>query len=131
MQVLVGHPDYEVTGGSVVFKGENLLEMEPFFPMMAWTSPWLMVRLTPWRMSTLDSTILALKSLTWRRGVAALATQTGFGDRRRGLTVGEGWVGRDNAIAALIRRKSLFFCYDCFQCFCFRSTHSSHFIFFK
>lgn len=28
-QVLVGHPDYEVTGGSVVFKGENLLDMEP------------------------------------------------------------------------------------------------------
>ncbi|XP_015876331.3 ABC transporter I family member 6, chloroplastic [Ziziphus jujuba] len=27
-KVLVGHPDYEVTGGSVVFKGENLLEME-------------------------------------------------------------------------------------------------------
>ncbi|KAJ0047039.1 hypothetical protein Pint_05755 [Pistacia integerrima] len=28
-KVLVGHPDYEVTGGSVIFKGENLLEMEP------------------------------------------------------------------------------------------------------
>ncbi|XP_030490992.2 ABC transporter I family member 6, chloroplastic [Cannabis sativa] len=28
-KVLVGHPDYEVTGGSMVFKGENLLEMEP------------------------------------------------------------------------------------------------------
>ncbi|CAL5215027.1 unnamed protein product [Lathyrus oleraceus] len=28
-KVLVGHPDYEVTGGSVVFKGGNLLEMEP------------------------------------------------------------------------------------------------------
>ncbi|XP_022743199.1 ABC transporter I family member 6, chloroplastic-like [Durio zibethinus] len=28
-KVLVGHPDYEVTGGSVVFKGENLLDMEP------------------------------------------------------------------------------------------------------
>lgn len=28
-QVLVGHPDYEVTGGSVLFKGENLLDMEP------------------------------------------------------------------------------------------------------
>ncbi|WJX54143.1 ABC transporter I member 6, chloroplastic [Trifolium repens] len=28
-KVLVGHPDYEVTGGTVVFKGENLLEMEP------------------------------------------------------------------------------------------------------
>uniref|UniRef100_A0A7N0RCM1 ABC transporter domain-containing protein n=1 Tax=Kalanchoe fedtschenkoi TaxID=63787 RepID=A0A7N0RCM1_KALFE len=28
-KVLVGHPDYEVTGGSVTFKGENLLEMEP------------------------------------------------------------------------------------------------------
>ncbi|XP_050281169.1 ABC transporter I family member 6, chloroplastic-like [Quercus robur] len=28
-KVLVGHPDYEVTGGSVVFKGENLVEMEP------------------------------------------------------------------------------------------------------
>ncbi|KAK9190453.1 hypothetical protein WN943_019058 [Citrus x changshan-huyou] len=28
-KVLVGHPDYEVTEGSVVFKGENLLEMEP------------------------------------------------------------------------------------------------------
>ncbi|XP_071732718.1 ABC transporter I family member 6, chloroplastic-like [Rutidosis leptorrhynchoides] len=27
-KVLVGHKDYEVTGGSVVFKGENLLEME-------------------------------------------------------------------------------------------------------
>lgn len=29
LQVLVGHPDYEVTAGSVVFKGENLLDMEP------------------------------------------------------------------------------------------------------
>ncbi|XP_040994171.1 ABC transporter I family member 6, chloroplastic-like [Juglans microcarpa x Juglans regia] len=28
-KVLVGHPDYEVTGGSAVFKGENLLDMEP------------------------------------------------------------------------------------------------------
>ncbi|XP_061347615.1 ABC transporter I family member 6, chloroplastic [Gastrolobium bilobum] len=28
-KVLVGHPDYQVTGGSVVFKGENLLDMEP------------------------------------------------------------------------------------------------------
>jgi len=28
-KVLVGHPDYEVTSGTVVFKGENLLEMEP------------------------------------------------------------------------------------------------------
>lgn len=28
-KVLVGHPDYEVTGGSVVFKGKNLLDMEP------------------------------------------------------------------------------------------------------
>ncbi|KAF6168709.1 hypothetical protein GIB67_026595 [Kingdonia uniflora] len=28
-KVLVGHPDYEVTGGSVMFKGENLLEMAP------------------------------------------------------------------------------------------------------
>ncbi|XP_062091678.1 ABC transporter I family member 6, chloroplastic [Humulus lupulus] len=28
-KVLVGHPDYEVTGGSMVFKGENLLDMEP------------------------------------------------------------------------------------------------------
>ncbi|KAJ6846842.1 ABC transporter I family member 6, chloroplastic-like [Iris pallida] len=28
-KVLVGHPDYKVTGGKVVFKGENLLEMEP------------------------------------------------------------------------------------------------------
>ncbi|MQL85230.1 hypothetical protein Taro_017736 [Colocasia esculenta] len=28
-KVLVGHPDYEVTGGSVIFKGENLLDMDP------------------------------------------------------------------------------------------------------
>ncbi|KAJ3676509.1 hypothetical protein LUZ60_003921 [Juncus effusus] len=28
-KVLVGHPDYEVTAGSVRFKGENLLEKEP------------------------------------------------------------------------------------------------------
>ncbi|VFQ89322.1 unnamed protein product [Cuscuta campestris] len=28
-KVLVGHPDYEITHGSVIFKGENLLEMEP------------------------------------------------------------------------------------------------------
>ena len=26
---IVGHPDYELTGGSVVFKVENLLKMEP------------------------------------------------------------------------------------------------------
>lgn len=29
MQVLVGHPDYEVTGGSAIFKGEDLLDKEP------------------------------------------------------------------------------------------------------
>ncbi|XP_078179006.1 non-intrinsic ABC protein 7 [Carex rostrata] len=28
-KVLVGHPDYEVTDGSVIYKGENLLEKEP------------------------------------------------------------------------------------------------------
>ncbi|KAF5733682.1 ABC transporter I family member 6 chloroplastic [Tripterygium wilfordii] len=28
-KVLVGHPDYEVTGGSVLFKGENLLDLDP------------------------------------------------------------------------------------------------------
>ncbi|XAR66054.1 Oligopeptide-transporting ATPase [Bertholletia excelsa] len=28
-KVLVGHPDYEVTEGTVVFKGEDVLEMEP------------------------------------------------------------------------------------------------------
>ncbi len=28
-QVLVGHPDYEVTSGSVTYKGKDLLEMEP------------------------------------------------------------------------------------------------------
>lgn len=28
-KILAGHPDYEVTGGEVWFKGENLLEMEP------------------------------------------------------------------------------------------------------
>ncbi|XP_010252003.1 PREDICTED: ABC transporter I family member 6, chloroplastic [Nelumbo nucifera] len=28
-KVLVGHPDYEVTGGSAIFKGENLLDMDP------------------------------------------------------------------------------------------------------
>ena len=27
-KVLVGHPDYEVTGGSAVFKRENLLDVE-------------------------------------------------------------------------------------------------------
>ncbi|XP_073296905.1 ABC transporter I family member 6, chloroplastic-like [Primulina huaijiensis] len=28
-KVLVGHPDYEITGGSVTYKGRDLLEMEP------------------------------------------------------------------------------------------------------
>jgi len=28
-KVLVGHPDYEVTGGSAIFKGEDLLDKEP------------------------------------------------------------------------------------------------------
>ncbi|KAI5083506.1 hypothetical protein GOP47_0003249 [Adiantum capillus-veneris] len=28
-KVLVGHPDYQVTGGAAIFKGENLLEKEP------------------------------------------------------------------------------------------------------
>jgi Fe-S cluster assembly ATP-binding protein len=28
-KVLTGHPDYEVTGGEVLYKGENLLEKEP------------------------------------------------------------------------------------------------------
>jgi Fe-S cluster assembly ATPase SufC len=28
-QVLAGHPEYEVTGGTVLFKGENLIDMEP------------------------------------------------------------------------------------------------------
>lgn len=29
MQVLVGHPDYEVTEGTATFKGENLFDKEP------------------------------------------------------------------------------------------------------
>lgn len=29
MQVLVGHPHYEVTGGTILFKGEDLIDMEP------------------------------------------------------------------------------------------------------
>ncbi|KAL2541866.1 ABC transporter I family member 6 [Abeliophyllum distichum] len=29
VKVLVGHPDYEITGGSVTYKGQDLLEMEP------------------------------------------------------------------------------------------------------
>ena len=29
LQVLVGHPDYEVSGGSALFKGQNLFELEP------------------------------------------------------------------------------------------------------
>ncbi|XP_051180807.1 ABC transporter I family member 6, chloroplastic [Lolium perenne] len=28
-KVLVGHPHYEVTGGTIMFKGENLIDMEP------------------------------------------------------------------------------------------------------
>lgn len=28
-KVLVGHPDYNVTGGTATFKGQNLLELEP------------------------------------------------------------------------------------------------------
>lgn len=28
-KVLAGHPDYEVTGGEVIYKGQNLLELEP------------------------------------------------------------------------------------------------------
>lgn len=28
-QVLVGHPDYEVTGGAVEYKGQALLDLEP------------------------------------------------------------------------------------------------------
>jgi Fe-S cluster assembly ATP-binding protein len=28
-KILAGHPDYEVTGGEVIFKGQNLLELEP------------------------------------------------------------------------------------------------------
>jgi len=28
-KVLTGHPEYEVTGGEVIYKGENLLEKEP------------------------------------------------------------------------------------------------------
>lgn len=28
-KVLVGHPDYEVTSGTVMYKGENLLDLEP------------------------------------------------------------------------------------------------------
>ncbi|MGB3237089.1 MAG: Fe-S cluster assembly ATPase SufC [Geitlerinemataceae cyanobacterium] len=28
-KILAGHPDYEVTGGEVIFQGKNLLELEP------------------------------------------------------------------------------------------------------
>ena len=28
-KVLAGHPDYEVTGGEIIYKGENILELEP------------------------------------------------------------------------------------------------------
>jgi len=29
LQVLVGHPHYEVTGGTILFKGQDLVDMEP------------------------------------------------------------------------------------------------------
>ena len=29
VQVLVGHPEYEVTAGSATYKGQNLFELEP------------------------------------------------------------------------------------------------------
>ncbi|MDJ0561808.1 MAG: ATP-binding cassette domain-containing protein, partial [Microcystis sp. M53599_WE4] len=28
-KVIAGHPDYEVTGGEIIYKGENLLDKEP------------------------------------------------------------------------------------------------------
>ncbi|MBZ8183212.1 Fe-S cluster assembly ATPase SufC [Oscillatoria salina] len=28
-KVLAGHPDYEVTGGEIIYQGENILELEP------------------------------------------------------------------------------------------------------
>ncbi|MBD2578830.1 Fe-S cluster assembly ATPase SufC [Oscillatoria sp. FACHB-1406] len=28
-KVLAGHPDYEITGGEIIFHGENILELEP------------------------------------------------------------------------------------------------------
>ena len=28
-KVLAGHPDYEVTGGEIIYKGQNILELEP------------------------------------------------------------------------------------------------------
>ncbi|ELP52741.1 MULTISPECIES: Fe-S cluster assembly ATPase SufC [Microcystis] len=29
-KVIAGHPDYEVTGGEIIYKGENLLDKEPY-----------------------------------------------------------------------------------------------------
>jgi Fe-S cluster assembly ATP-binding protein len=29
MQVLVGHPDYEVTAGTAFFRGQDLFDLEP------------------------------------------------------------------------------------------------------
>jgi Fe-S cluster assembly ATP-binding protein len=28
-KVIAGHPDYEVTGGEIIYKGENILDKEP------------------------------------------------------------------------------------------------------
>ena len=28
-KVIAGHPDYEVTGGEIIYKGQNILEKEP------------------------------------------------------------------------------------------------------
>ncbi|WP_216442286.1 ATP-binding cassette domain-containing protein, partial [Arcanobacterium phocae] len=28
-KIIAGHPDYEVTGGEIIYKGESILEKEP------------------------------------------------------------------------------------------------------
>jgi len=42
-QVVAGHQDYEVTGGTVTFKGQDLLELEPEERAREAHIPWLPV----------------------------------------------------------------------------------------
>ncbi|KAK8943231.1 hypothetical protein KSP39_PZI009623 [Platanthera zijinensis] len=78
-KVLVGHPDYEVTGGTVSFKGEDLLNMEPEMRshagvFMSFQSP---VEIPG--VSNMDFLLMACNARREKRGEPALSPIEFFG----------------------------------------------------
>ncbi|OAY80210.1 ABC transporter I family member 6, chloroplastic [Ananas comosus] len=71
-KVLVGHPDYEVTGGTVLFKGESLLEKEPEERSLAGLFMSFQTPIEIPGVSNYDFLLMALNARREKQGLPAL-----------------------------------------------------------